>query len=406
MSVDMTERDGARAGRALLTTAVLAAAEELRPDRDPHDVAARAAWSVLSEPGDGVAGALIGTLGPQEALDTVVDSAAEHGGEQLQADPERPAARALRDARKRWRPRMDPDLVVAALRSARLVGARLLLPGDPYWPVRLADLDGHAPHVLWVRGDAEALAGRGAAIVGARAATPYGEHVAGELAGDLSEQGVVVVSGGAYGIDGAAHRAALRTGGTTVAFLAGGIDRLYPAGHAQLLGRVAASGALVSEVPCGAAPTKWRFLSRNRLIAAASGATVVVEAGSRSGSLNTAGHAAELGRPLGAVPGPVTSAASTGCHRLLREYDARCITSAADVLELLGEPPERAGATPREDPDMTRLADALSTRTARTTEDVAQRSGLAAERVSALLAVLELEGAVARSAAGWRRVGD
>ena len=154
--------------------------------------------------------------------------------------------------------------------------------------------------------------------------------------------GAVIVSGGAYGIDGAAHRAALGVGGATVALLAGGVDRAYPQGHQQLLRTIAASGAVVSEVPCGTAPTKWRFLSRNRIIAALSDATVVIEAGWRSGSLNTAGHAAALGRPLGAVPGPVTSAASAGCHRLLREYDARCVTTAAEVRELWGD----AGSAP------------------------------------------------------------
>ena len=200
----------------------------------------------------------------------------------------------------------------------------------------LGDLGDHAPLALWLRGDAAALSGAGVAIVGARASSSYGEHVATELASELAGEGWTIVSGGAYGIDGTAHRAALRAGGITVAVLAGGIDRAYPAGHAQLFDRIAASGALVSEVACGGAPTRWRFLERNRIIGALADATVVVEAGWRSGSLNTAGHAAALGRPLGAVPGPVTSAASAGCHRLLREYDARCVTSAADVRELLG----------------------------------------------------------------------
>ena len=179
------------------------------------------------------------------------------------------------------------------------------------------------------------------ALVGARAATGYGEHVAMEASAGLVDRGFAIVSGGAYGIDGMAHRAALASDGTTIAFLAGGVDRFYPLGHESLLTRIAQTGAVVSELPCGAAPTKWRFLQRNRLIAAASQATVVLEAGIRSGSLNTAGHAAALGRPLGAVPGPVTSPASAGCHRLLREFDAMCVVDADQMAELATAGPGR-----------------------------------------------------------------
>ena len=137
-----------------------------------------------------------------------------------------------------------------------------------------------------------------------------------------------------------AHRSALAVGGTTMAFLAGGVDRFYPSGHDALLGRIIETGLVLAEAPCGYAPTKWRFLLRNRLIAASAQATVVMEAGWRSGSLNTANHAATLGRPLGVVPGPVTSASSAGCHRLLREYDAVCVTTASEMMELLpGQPP-------------------------------------------------------------------
>ena len=212
------------------------------------------------------------------------------------------------------------------------------------------------------------------------------------------------MSGGAYGIDGVAHRAALGVEGATVAFLAGGVDRAYPMGHQRLLQHIAAEGALVSEPPCGTAPTKWRFLARNRLIAALGHATVVVEAGWRSGSLNTAGHAATLGRPLGAVPGPVTSAASAGCHRLLREYDAQCVTSPAEVRELWGQsaaaPPEGTA----HDPDRVRLLDAMSARSRRSVDELARRSGLAPGRVLALLGLLELEGEVDVEETGWRHL--
>lgn len=239
------------------------------------------------------------------------------------------------------------------------------------------------------------------AIVGARAATGYGEHVAATLAGALAADGAVVVSGGAYGIDGVAHRAALAAGGLTVALSAGGVDRPYPSGHTELFERIVRGGAVVSEVPCGTAPSKWRFLARNRTIAALGAATIVVEAGARSGSLNTAGHAAQLGRPLGAVPGPVTSAASVGCHRLLREYDAHCVTSAADVHELLGAPSPAHGGPPV-DPRQTRVLDALSRRTAHSVEQIAARSGLAVIETTSVLGTLQLLGRAVRGPEGWR----
>ncbi len=174
--------------------------------------------------------------------------------------------------------------------------------------------------------------------MGARAATTYGEHVAMEFASALAAREITVTSGAAYGIDGAAHRGALAAGGATIAWLAGGVDRPYPMGHSDLIARIGRQegSAIVSEVAPGATPTKWRFLSRNRLLAATAAATVVVEAGWRSGSLNTAGHAVALGRTLGAVPGPITSAASAGCHRLLREFDAQVIGDVDDAYALLG----------------------------------------------------------------------
>ena len=259
-----------------------------------------------------------------------------------------------------------------------------MLPGDAEWPAAIDDLGDHAPAVLWVRGDPTHLVVPSrVSIVGARAATAYGDTVAAELAGDLAATGSVVVSGGAYGIDGSAHRAALGAGGGTIAFLAGGVDRAYPAGHQHLFDRIRESGALVSELPCGAAPTKFRFLSRNRLIAALADATVVVEAGWRSGSLNTAGHASSLGRPLGTVPGPITSAASAGCHRLMREYDAQCVTNAAEVRELMGtEAAEVPEPQQRTESDQTRLLDAMSTRTSRRPAELARVAGLSEERAA------------------------
>ncbi|WES65228.1 DNA-processing protein DprA [Microbacter sp. GSS18] len=368
-------------------------------DDEVTDAYAWAVWSVLAEPGDGVAGRLIGAVGAEAALGVVVrgDRAAPSSAE---ID-----ASELSRALGRWTPRLSADAVRAALRAAALAGVALVTRSDPVWPRRVLDLGAHAPLCLWVRGDPRALlADPGVALVGARAATSYGEHVAMELAADLAAGGIGVVSGGAYGIDGAAHRAALSARGTTIALSAGGVDRPYPAGHAALFDRIAANGAVVAEVPCGAAPTKWRFLQRNRTIAALASATVVVEAGSRSGSLNTAGHAAALGRPLGAVPGPVTSAASVGTHRLLREYGAECITGADDVRELLGwrSSMDRSGAGGQRSPEATRVLDALATRSPRSTEDIAARSGMSPADVESALGVLELDGAAVRTVHGWR----
>lgn len=370
---------------------------------------ARAAWTAIAEPGDGAAGILVGSLGPARSLTALIDrtpadslaSEVEGRGGQLGAGP-------LTEALARWQPRLKSALALLALRQAGRYGMRLLIPGDPSWPDGLSDLGPHGPLALWGRGDLGALdrMPRSIALVGARAATGYGEHVAMEASAGLVDRGFAVVSGAAYGIDGMAHRAALASGGTTVAVLAGGLDRFYPSGHEALLTRIVESGLVLSEVPPGTPPTKWRFLQRNRLIAALSRATVVLEAGWRSGSLNTAGHAAALGRPLGAVPGPVTSAASAGCHRLIREYDAVLVTNAAEMAELAGEPSadEEAGRPgPGRTSEETRVLDALSSRSPRDVDDVAQRCGLSVSGTQAALGALELEGAAELRERGWVR---
>lgn len=384
---------------------IIEAADRLRGGAGGVEAIARAAWSVIAEPGDSVAGTLVQQMGAGRALEFAMGGGSASAITPVAADETTVAAgRVLAEGRKRWHPRADPRNVRDALRNAHDIGAALLVPGDPDWPGALDDLGASAPLALWVRGRSELLvAAPRVSLVGARASSGYGEHVAADIAGDLAAGGAVVVSGGAYGIDGAAHRAALGVEGATIAFLAGGVDRAYPAGHQQLIRQIADEGAVVSEVPCGAAPTKWRFLARNRLIAALGHATVVVEAGWRSGSLNTAGHAASLGRPLGAVPGPVTSASSSGCHRLLREYDAVCVTSAAEVRELWGSEAAASPNPPTVDPDRTRLLDALSTRAAVSVDELARRAGLAPDRVRALLGLLQLDDEVSHDERGWRR---
>ncbi len=303
---------------------------------------------------------------------------------------------------------MQVDFALEHLRMAARRGVRLRIPSDRVWPEGLDDLGAHGPIALWTLGSEDVLrtAPRSIALVGARAATGYGEHIAMESAAGLVDRGFTIVSGAAYGIDGMAHRAALASGGGTIAFLAGGVDRFYPSGHDSLLRRIEASGMVASELPCGSSPTRWRFLQRNRLIAAASRATIVIEAGSRSGSLNTAGHAAAIGRPLGAVPGPVTSAASAGCHRLIREYDAICVTSAEEMAELVIGPSDDRLAMPSSAPydaERVRVLDALSSR-ARSIDDIARLSGLSIATVQSMLGLLELEGIASAGESGWRRV--
>lgn len=372
---------------------------------------ARAAWACLAEPGDRVAGELLERLGAPRALQALV----------AREDPDALAARAgldrdeLQQGIDRWLPRLTSATALTALRQAARFGARLLVPGDALWPAALAELGPHAPIALWLRGTAAAVAtlDRGIALVGARAATGYGEHVTTEATAGLCDRGYTIVSGAAYGIDGAAHRAALASEGLTVAFLAGGVDRFYPSGHETLLNRVVEHGAVISELPCGSPPTKWRFLQRNRLIATASLATVVLEAGYRSGSLNTASHARQLSRPLGAVPGPVTSSASAGCHRLIREHGAVLVTSAAEMAELAPLPDaavEPAAGVP-EGPDRQiegeriRVLDSLAQRSARTVAQLATLSGMAPAEVQATLGVLELEGRVREGEHGWVKAG-
>jgi DNA processing protein len=255
------------------------------------------------------------------------------------------------------------------LDAAAALGARLVCPGDAEWPPSLADLGDRTPLALWARGPltlAEATA-HAVSIVGSRAATPYGNQVAAEIAVELGDRGWSTVSGGAYGIDAAAHRGSLAADAPTVVVLACGVDVSYPSGNRRLFADVAAQGLLVSEWPPGASPTRLRFLWRNRVIAALSRGTVVVEMGHRSGARRTVTEALRLGRYVMAVPGPVTSAVSVGCHALLRSREAECVTSARDVLELVSRmgdvPPEPAAPAAslrdRVGQDAQRVLDAL-----------------------------------------------
>lgn len=324
------------------------------------------------------------------------------------------------DLSRRTEARRGIDCAAADLELLARRGGRLLTADDDEWPflsftafagaVQMDRPQAHPPLALWVVGSARLadMSERAASIVGTRACTAYGEHVAADLAAGLVERDVTVVSGGAYGIDGAAHRATLACDGFTVAVLAGGIDIPYPSGHAGLLHRIGQEGLVVSEYPPGVRPARHRFLTRNRLVAALSGATVVVEAGARSGAANTAAWARALGRGVCAVPGPVTSAASVGCHALLRG-DARLVTRAADVVESMGRVGELAPDEERPaslldglgDAER-RVYDALPARGRLTVDQIAVASGLAPAQVLGPLSMLEVCGLIIRVDGYWK----
>lgn len=369
------------------------------------DDGTRRAWAYLSrvaEPPCSEVAALVGQVGPVESAERISRAAV---GPELS---ERTAARR------------EIDTAAADLDILQRRGGRLITPDDAEWPTLAFTAFGGAamrdkprsgpPLVLWAIGPArlDDVADRAAAVVGTRASTAYGDHIAADFAAGLAERDVAVVSGGAYGIDGAAHRSALAADGVTVAVLAGGIDALYPAGHSALLHRVSTSGLLISEYPPGERPTRHRFLTRNRLVAALTGATVVVEAGIRSGAASTAAWARSLGRVVCAVPGPVTSSASAGCHILLRN-GAELVSRADEIVELVG----RAGelAEERSSPtlpldtltDQERLVyEALPLRAARTADEIAVASGLSPHAVLGPLTMLEIAGLIERREGRWR----
>lgn len=305
-------------------------------------------------------------------------------------------------------PDADP---VADLARAAEEGIRVVVPGDDEWPPALDAFRAKRPLLLWVRGEANLreLSRRAVAIVGARASTDYGAYVAAELAASLSQHSWTVVSGGAYGIDGRAHRGALAAGGHTVAVLPCGLDVCYPRGHDGLFQQVRQQGLLVGEFPPGCEPTRYRFLERNRVIAGLAAGVVVVEAAARSGARNSAGWAERLGRHVMAVPGPVTSAMSAGCHQLLRSHAAECVTDAREVLEIVGRlgtdlaPAPTGVVSPRDalDPEANRVLEALPARGRCTSDELARRAGLAPRRVLHALGALLADGWVDRSDAGW-----
>ncbi|MGN7860056.1 DNA-processing protein DprA [Microbacterium sp. 22303] len=239
---------------------------------------------------------------------------------------------------------LDVDHAKQVNEDTQAGGFTVLIPGDPAWPTSLSDLGPRAPYALWAMGRPavlQAAANGAVGISGSRSATSAGTFIAAELAEGLSHEGLLTVAGGAYGIDGAVHRASLGSGGTTIAVLPSGLDRPYPVGHAQLFEQVARAGLLVSELPPGSTPTRWRLEHRGRIVAALTDATVIVEAGARSSSLRLAREAAGLGRPVGAFPGSVTSPASSGTNLLIQQGAARLVAGTRDVVDLCRTDPAR-----------------------------------------------------------------
>jgi DNA processing protein len=378
---------------------------------DDADRMARVALTWLAEPGNRAVWQLVRAGGAEATLNRLLDGDV----------PESTLRAAVISRSSVGDPRR---LAEAALRRADRLGARVVVPADPEWPAGVdtlstLELDGgdrinrdvRPPLCLWVRGARrldEAFA-RSVAVVGARAATSYGTHVTNELAYGLAEHGWTVVSGGAFGIDAAAHRAALTADGLTVAVLACGVDRPYPVGNSAMFEQIAESGLLMSEWPPGSDPLRHRFLIRNRVIAAATAGTVIVEAAARSGAVQTLSRTVALGRRAMVVPGPVTSAMSVGCHELLRRHpETVVVTGTAQVLEEVGRIGEYLAEIPRGrdhvrddlDEDSALVLEAMPRRGTVGPEELAARAGLGVRTVLRRLSLLVMAGLVVRRSDG------
>jgi len=371
------------------------------PALDPER-AARVVLSRIGEPGDPRLTGLVAELGAEAVL----------AGLRAQG-----AAGELKEDLAARLEQVEPH---AELERADRLGIRLITPADDEWPDAAADLThapclherGGAPVALWAKGPArlDELVARSVAVVGSRSATTYGASVSGEIGAVLAGAGHTVISGAAFGIDNAAHRGALAVGGPTVAVLACGVDRAYPAAHRALLDYIADVGVVVSEAAPGCSPTRIRFLARNRLIAAMSQGTVVVEAAIRSGALNTANWAAGLSRVLMGVPGPVTSAPSAGVHQLIRARGALLVTDGHEVLEAVAPAGTRTLDHPQ-DPahprdlltaEQRQVLDAVPVRRGVEATKIALTAGIAPRRVMETLDELRAGGFVEHASGRWR----
>ena len=371
-------------------------------------------WSIVSEPGDEFAGYLRASVGASRSLELIKtrqvptllaelqDRGVSDDGHRRFGDLGLAANQAL----ERYLPRLKADAVGQAIRVLQANRGWVVLPSADDWPTSLNDLGWAAPPLLWGVGDRAKLEhiNRSVSVVGSRGATGYGEWATTEIVADLVARDFSIGSGGAYGIDGIAHRAALMAKGVTFAVMAGGVNRFYPSGHEELLTQVCGSGAVLAELPPGAAPTKWRFLQRNRLVAALGLVTLVVEAGKRSGSISTANHAMALERPVAAVPGPISSSSSVGTNRLISQSHAELVVCGQDVAYLAGDQDQLNLFGGQQDLGSleTRALDALGSRQ-KTQQQVASEAGLDQIEVAIALSNLQLLGLAVQREGMWLR---
>lgn len=353
------------------------------------EVKALIAWNAIAEPGDRLAKQIVREFGASKAL-TIFEDTQDFGEE-------------YRSALERWKPRFSKRLADFKIELAQKHDLKLLVPSDPNWPEQLNDLQLHAPLLLWYRGSVELFSklDRVVAVVGSRNVTHYGQRITNDLVRELVHENAAIISGGAVGVDAIAHQSALSSGGLTLAFMAGSLDNPYPSGNLGLFEQIAHEGLLCSEMSPGSKPTRWRFLQRNRLIAAISQQVVVTEAGWRSGSINTVNHALELNRAVFAIPGPITSPASAGCNRLIRDGMASLLL---DVSELRADFNWQEAETSGSALGLleVRLLDALNRRE-KPFEELLVETGLAATELKMALGSLNLLGLALAGEGGWKR---
>ena len=395
-----------------------------RRSPDEADRYSRAALSILTEPGDAVLGALLRSVPPKEILDIVMSECPDpgsvlgrvregDGGPGAEKNSGGIVGRAVADrAIERWRARRRDVPPPGRLELWEQAGFRIVCPEEPEWPTQLDDLGDARPVALWLSGTTNLRFAclHSVSVVGSRAATAYGSHVATELSAELAGLGWTVISGGAFGVDACAHRGALAVGGCTVAVLASGLSFGYPKSNSDLFAAIAHTGVMVSECPPDRAPTRPGFLVRNRVIAALSRGTLVVEAALRSGALNTARHARELNRPVMAVPGPITSEQSAGCHELIMQSQAACVTGARDIIELVAPLGAAANGSARQpaipaddlDPVTESVLRAVAQRSGRGPATIATLAGVDLDTALRCLGLLGAAGYVERCDQGWR----
>jgi DNA processing protein len=380
-----------------------------------REVFIAATFSQLCEPGDRSLAALGAPLGNGRLLEllivradaqTVLALLEPWQVQEVEQVFEQPFSEIWQAACERWLPRLNRADVFASLDQAKALGAHLVPRFSQFYPSGFEDLGDGQPPLLWVLGDA-GLLNRPAtiSIVGSRNTSSYGRAVASDLGVVAADNGIVTVSGGAFGIDACVHQATISAGGQTIAAMAGGIGRLYPPSNKPLLESVAKTGVLFSEMPPGVAPAKWRFLMRNRLIAAMGKATIVVQAGLKSGSMNTANTALELGRRVAVVPGQLNSAYSIGCHNFLNEKLGlvELIADAKELPRLLNDRSEVDSLPPGLGTLETRALDSFVAGV-NSFEQLLRESGLTSKEGMRALGSLEMEGLVTRVGSGYKRV--